>query len=123
MYSNERRPSFDRRRALLACAAFVTFVGWGTGCGQPVKTPAQTKQDCPACRGTGRITGPCAVCNGTGNLGVGVGDVKTPLPFRACGGNGTVAMICSRCSGTGKILILESRSSQPTSDTSGPPAK
>lgn len=84
----------SRRSSIVA--ALFGFLGLvGAGCGMQVK-----KGNCSNCLGSGRLTGPCAVCNGSGSRGVGN---ARPVPCQSCGGAGTVAMNCPRCNGTGNV--------------------
>src|SRR5262245_52120997 len=84
---------------LILCLASVV-----NGCGNHVKIPNATSEDCPVCRGSGRMTGPCAVCGGSGTR---VSGVTQPVTCVSCGGSGSASIQCRSCSGTGKILRLE----------------
>ena len=85
-----------RRGFLFACAGLTAC-----GCGEPTNRPKTVDKNCPACNGSGRKTGPRAICRGSGT---GVGELSRPGKCGSCGGSGSVAMQCSACSGTGKVL-------------------
>ena len=88
----------------LLLAGFIASCLIFQGCGHEVKTPKTTDQNCPMCKGSGRLTGPCAICNGTGTR---VSGVASPITCTSCGGTGAVSMLCPACAGTGKVLNMK----------------
>jgi len=81
---------------LMAAALIVA-----QGCGHEAKTPPTTSKVCQHCSGSGRLSGTCAVCNGSGQR---VGGLTSPLKCESCGGHGTVSMNCPDCAGTGRVI-------------------
>lgn len=93
--------SSPSRRSLLQFLLSALVAPLGLACGKQAKVPNVTRENCLECNGSGRITGPCAVCGGSGSRGVG--GVR-PIWCQSCGGGGSVSMNCRTCSGTGKKL-------------------
>ena len=81
---------------LIAAAVLVA-----EGCSHGPKTPKTTDKVCARCTGSGRLSGPCAICNGTGQR---VSGVSNPLTCTSCGGTGSVSMLCPDCAGTGHVV-------------------
>jgi DnaJ-class molecular chaperone len=89
------------RRSFLRVAFATPLALLLAGCGEQTTKPKTIDKNCRECSGSGRKTGPCAVCRGSGSRGFL--DAR-PIPCQSCGGTGSVAMLCPRCSGTGKEL-------------------
>ncbi len=89
----------------------IIALGFGTATchaiwpfGDTPKKPTTTKVNCAGCRGTGRISGVCAVCKGTGQRMSGL---FNPVECRSCGGSGSVSMHCHDCGGTGRVVVTQ----------------
>ena len=99
----------------------VVLVGCGdAGGGNPVPPK---RGNCPNCNGTGRITGACAPCRGSGWITVNVdhgtkasgtapvsgrlrGDTETQRrACSGCNGTGSASILCVACGGTGSVVI------------------
>jgi hypothetical protein len=95
-------------RCLISISILVVGLFLG-GCGEGARRPAATKMNCAECTGTGRITGVCAVCNGTGQR---VSSLTSPVTCVSCGGTGSASILCKHCGGTGKIPVAQTPEEQ-----------
>ena len=67
------------------------------------------KRQCEECKGTGKISGICASCNGDGRKIGTSGEITQPLKCGACNGTGSNSILCNKCGGKGYFLIQEKK--------------